>query len=461
MAVKLSPFGPKPQFFDSNGNPLTGGFLYFYTAGSSTPQNTYTTSIGNTSNDNPIELNSRGECDNQIWFTEDASYKAVLKTAADVEIWSSDNLVGINDTSIAQDEWVGGTTPTYISATSFSVTGDQSSTYHVGRRIKSTNTGGTIYSTISVVAYTTVTTVTVVNDSGTLDSGLSAVSYGLQSATNPSSPLLTDDYPLRSDATDKTKKFGLDVANIPTGSTVRQVTGAGGILPAGIGPLPFAGSSIPAGWLECDGSAVSRTTYAALFTAIGTAWGVGDGTTTFNLPSWAGRVSVGAGTGTTSEAVTASSSNGFTVTANNTKWVTGMTVVLSNLTGFTTSATAGPTYYAVRVSSTNVRLATTLALAQAGSPDITLSGSGTATLTHTYTARTLGEYGGEESHAMSSTELLAHVHINSVGSNNGTQSGAGAIADFNQNVTSTTSTGGNAAMNNMQPFGVTKMIISY
>lgn len=43
-------------------------------------------------------------------------------------------------------------------------------------------------------------------------------------------------------------------------------------------------NTVPAGWLLCDGSAVSRTTYAALFAAIGTAFGVGNGSTTFNLP---------------------------------------------------------------------------------------------------------------------------------------------------------------------------------
>jgi microcystin-dependent protein len=48
--------------------------------------------------------------------------------------------------------------------------------------------------------------------------------------------------------------------------------------------IGFAGSSIPSGWLECDGAAVSRSTYAALFAAIGTAYGVGDGSTTFNVP---------------------------------------------------------------------------------------------------------------------------------------------------------------------------------
>lgn len=229
-------------------------------------------------------------------------------------------------------------------------------------------------------------------------------------------------------------------------------------LPAGIGPLPYAGSTIPGGWLECDGSAVSRTTYAALFAAIGTTWGVGDGSSTFNLPDLRGRTPIGAGTGTTAEAVTASSSNGFTVASNNTKWTTGMAVVLSNLSGFTTSASAGPTYYTVRISSTNVRLATTLALAQAGSPDVTISGTGTATLTHTYTARTLGEYGGEETHAMSSSELLAHTHSQNPSVSGGAGSFSGGVVG-GANVTG--STGGNAGMNIMQPFATVKYIISY
>lgn len=67
-------------------------------------------------------------------------------------------------------------------------------------------------------------------------------------------------------------------------------------LPAGSVQL-YAGSSIPTGWLLCNGSAVSRTTYATLFTAIGTTWGTGDGSTTFNLPDSQGRVAMGAGSG--------------------------------------------------------------------------------------------------------------------------------------------------------------------
>lgn len=59
----------------------------------------------------------------------------------------------------------------------------------------------------------------------------------------------------------------------------------------------FAGATVPAGWLVCDGSAISRTTYARLFNAIGTAYGVGDGSTTFNIPDYVGRVAVGVDAG--------------------------------------------------------------------------------------------------------------------------------------------------------------------
>lgn len=59
--------------------------------------------------------------------------------------------------------------------------------------------------------------------------------------------------------------------------------------------LDFGGTSAPNGYLACDGSAVSRTTYARLFGAIGTTWGVGNGSTTFNVPSLARKVAVGSG----------------------------------------------------------------------------------------------------------------------------------------------------------------------
>lgn len=74
-------------------------------------------------------------------------------------------------------------------------------------------------------------------------------------------------------------------------------TTPGSAMPAGA-VIPFAGSSAPTGFLLADGSAVSRTTYSALFTAIGTTFGAGDGSTTFNLPDLRGIFVRGAGTQT-------------------------------------------------------------------------------------------------------------------------------------------------------------------
>lgn len=74
-----------------------------------------------------------------------------------------------------------------------------------------------------------------------------------------------------------------------------KISGLGAYtLPSGV-VVDYAGGVVPSGWLACDGSAVSRTTYAALFAAIGTTHGSGDGSTTFNLPDSRDRVSIGAG----------------------------------------------------------------------------------------------------------------------------------------------------------------------
>jgi hypothetical protein len=69
-------------------------------------------------------------------------------------------------------------------------------------------------------------------------------------------------------------------------------SGTTAVLPSGL-VMPFAGTTTPDGWLACDGSAVSRTTYSLLFTAIGTTYGDGDGSSTFNVPDLRGRLPVG------------------------------------------------------------------------------------------------------------------------------------------------------------------------
>jgi hypothetical protein len=82
---------PKIQFFDANGNPLAGGKLYSYDAGTTTPRPTYTNYGGATPNANPVILDSRGEAN--VWL-DTSLYKFKLTSATDVEIWTVDNVGG-------------------------------------------------------------------------------------------------------------------------------------------------------------------------------------------------------------------------------------------------------------------------------------------------------------------------------------------------------------------------------
>lgn len=93
MTVSLSLLaGAGWQFFDDNGNPLSGGLLYTYEAGTTTPQTTYTDSNGNVANANPIVLDAAGRVPYQVWLTGAATYKFILKTSTGVTVWSEDDV---------------------------------------------------------------------------------------------------------------------------------------------------------------------------------------------------------------------------------------------------------------------------------------------------------------------------------------------------------------------------------
>lgn len=94
---------------------------------------------------------------------------------------------------------------------------------------------------------------------------------------------------------------GYTQSTLTAGSGISITNGSGSItldvlslLQPGI-LVPYAGSSAPTGWLLCDGSAVSRSVYGGLFAVVGTTYGSGDGSTTFNLPNLVDRFAVGAG----------------------------------------------------------------------------------------------------------------------------------------------------------------------
>lgn len=96
------------------------------------------------------------------------------------------------------------------------------------------------------------------------------------------------------------------------GDETLEIALTGGLIPSGL-VSPFAGTAAPTGWLLCDGAAVGRTTYAALFSAIGTTYGAGDGSITFNLPDLRGRAVAGRDNmgGTAANRLTAGSASGL------------------------------------------------------------------------------------------------------------------------------------------------------
>ena len=102
MAVFLSPVGGvAAQFFTNTGAVLTGGKLYTYQAGTTTPQVTYTTSAGNVARTNPVVLDAAGRVpgSGEIWILP-VSYKFILRDSNDVLIATYDNVFGVGATAV-------------------------------------------------------------------------------------------------------------------------------------------------------------------------------------------------------------------------------------------------------------------------------------------------------------------------------------------------------------------------
>jgi microcystin-dependent protein len=113
-------------------------------------------------------------------------------------------------------------------------------------------------------------------------------------------------YQLRSEKAQASGYASLDATGkVPAA----QLPAAPQSVPSGAGHDWYAAAA-PSGYLLCDGSAVSRTTFAALFAVVGTTWGAGDGSTTFNLPDTRGRVLVGMASGGHADVATLAGDDG-------------------------------------------------------------------------------------------------------------------------------------------------------
>lgn len=229
--------------------------------------------------------------------------------------------------------------------------------------------------------------------------------------------------------------------------------------------LPYGAATAPTYYLLCDGSAVSRSTYADLFAIISTTYGVGNGSTTFNVPDLRGRFPLGYAASAPTKVFTFSSrsSNTITITgadnhAHN-EIQTGQAVLYDTTSGAITGLTDNTTYYLIRIAYNQFQLATSIANANAGTA-ITLSsdGTGTQTFTITYTARPLGQTGGEETHALTDSELPSHTHTTLIATG-----GAGGTQEANETGSGsgnpTGATGSDSPHNTMPLFTVVNYII--
>lgn len=181
--------------------------------------------------------------------------------------------------------------------------------------------------------------------------------------------------------------------------------------------IAYAGTAAPTGWLLCDGSAVSRTTYAALFAVLSTTYGAGDGSSTFNLPDLRGRVIAG------QDDMGGSSAN-------------RLTGLSGGVDGDTLGATGGDEKH-------------TLASSEIPAHNHTASATTTVSITdpgHTHSYDRANEAVGSGSSSDSSAPWQVTLGGNTTGS-----ATTGISATASTSVTVNNSTGGGGAHNNVQP----------
>ena len=154
MAVILSPLaGAGWQFFDNNGDPLTGGLIYTYAAGTTTPEATYTDNTGAVANTNPIVLDAAGRPASEVWLTVGVNYKFIIKTSTGTTLGTYDNIAGVPASSITSLR-INGSTSGYVDLTTVPVAGAQTITFPAasGTVLLDPNTaftGTTTFQTIS------------------------------------------------------------------------------------------------------------------------------------------------------------------------------------------------------------------------------------------------------------------------------------------------------------------------
>jgi microcystin-dependent protein len=227
------------QALDANGEPYVGGKVYTYAAGTGTEKDAYQDSALSIPAPNPIVLDSRGEAT----FYLDGSYKLVLKDSDDVTIWTVDGVA------------------------SPATTDGNESTNDYAKFISGGVITGRSYAEVK--------------SDLNLEIGTDVLAQQTIGIAN--------DNLIEVDGTPNSGEYARFTTDGLEGRTVNELASdIGASIPVG-GIIMWPEGTPPSGYLECDGSAISRSTYSDLFAVIDVHYGAGNGSTTFNIPDLRGR----------------------------------------------------------------------------------------------------------------------------------------------------------------------------
>lgn len=434
MTTTVMLWRPKgEQKLDSNGVPYVGGSYTYFVASSMTPRTVYKDAAGTVPWGVSVTLDSAGRLTDAV-FVDTANFK---------EIFTPPNTSG--DAATTFDGYPGAPAPVSLTTAAplTPVTVGSSLTITMalddaGTVVDvSTAAGNVTYTLLPPLSLANGNQITIRKETG--DANTVKVVGPIDDVTNFVLSNQFDSVTLVSNGVDSYVVVGFARKGLMSGGITSNYLDpriVGGLLQVGQ-IIPLANETVPTGYLECDGSAVSRTTYADLFTAIGTAWGNGDGSTTFNVPDLRGVFlrgwdhGAGIDTDATAISVSGAANNGsglvrLTVSSSST-FSTGETAFVAGVVGV---PGANGTFVLTVIDSTHIDLQSS-----------TFTGSYTSggTLSGRYPTVAGGnsgnDVGSRQGHA-----LQKHTHsYNAAGS---TTSGSGANATgSNAGAAQTTSTG--------------------
>lgn len=263
------------QLFDNAGAMLKGGKLYYHEAGTSNLQTTYANEAGTIANTNPLVLDGYGRLQESVYFGDTsgfANYKETLTNSATAIIapWPIDNLPAAAPAGAS------------VNFASLEIPWQQKSGAQspIALSVDDLGSGFEVDATSGDVEFD-------------LPSASECTNKGFWFKKVAGSNRMVLD-PFESQTIDNSStSIAITTNNASIGifsnGAEWYITGGFSIDPPAGSILAWPGATPPNGWLECNGGAISRTTFSRLFAIIGDDYGIGDGSTTFNIPDLRGR----------------------------------------------------------------------------------------------------------------------------------------------------------------------------